>query len=133
MIQGFTGISFPFRIGSKGGVVTSTTSNIDISHIVESMEQIIRTRPLERCMEYHIKSEVDLQIFEPNDQSTLTLIEYEVERALSKLEDRIEVQQVTSYSKEHEVFVDITFKVLKYDTVHTDSIKVGEIKNVQKS
>ena len=87
--SGFTGISFPFRIGVKGGVVMSTTSVSDVQHIIEAMTQILGTRPMERCMEYHFKSDLDSDIFEPNDASCRTLIAYQAEEALKELEDRI--------------------------------------------
>ncbi len=131
--KGFKGISFPFRIGVKGGVVMSTTSQMDVAHIVESMEQIVRTRPFERCMEYAIKCDVDYQIFEPNDSGTHTLIAYQVERALSDLEDRIEVKSVDIEAKDNFVYANVTFRVLKYDTVYTQQIKVGDLSNVQNS
>ena len=35
--SGFRGISYPFRIGPQGGVVMSTTSATDPTHIVESL------------------------------------------------------------------------------------------------
>ena len=89
--RGFTGISFPFRIGVKGGVVTSTTGIMDVQHIVEAMTQILHTRPMERCMEYHFKSEIDSNVFEPNDVSIKTLLAYQVKKALAELEDRITV------------------------------------------
>lgn len=130
--QGFTGISFPFRIGNKGGVVLSSTSGTDVSHIVESMEQILRTRPMERCMEYHIKSDVDTEIFDINDVSTRTLISYQVKKALQELEDRIEVVDVETYTRnEVEIIATVKFRVLKYDTVYTETVKVGEIRNAQ--
>ena len=129
--EGFTGISFPFRLGVKGGVVTSTTNRNDISHILESMEQILRTRPKERCMEYRIKADIDYSIFEPNDASTRTLIAYQCEQALTELEDRIEVKKVDVISKDNVVYAVVTFKVLKYDTVYTENVKVGDLSNVK--
>lgn len=129
---GFTGISFPFRIGVKGGVVTSSTSVVNIQHILEAMEQIIRTRPMERCMEYHFKSDIDYDIFEPNDASCRTLIAYQVEEALRELEDRIEVNSVNVQSKDETIVAVINFTVLKYNTVHVANIKVGDL-SVQSS
>lgn len=131
--EGFTGISFPFRVSVKGGIATSTTNKNNINHILESMEQILRTRPLERCMEYQIKADIDTVIFEPNDASARTLIGYQVKNALAELEDRIEVKNVNITSQDSVVYAEITFKVLKYDTVYTEKIKVGEIDNVQRS
>lgn len=125
--RGFTGISFPFRIGVKGGVVTSTTSVSDAQHIIEAMEQILRTRPLERCMEYHFKSDIDSDIFEPNDASCRTLIAYQVEEALRELEDRISVDSVEVSSEGSVVYATIHFTILAYNTVQVTTIKVGDL------
>lgn len=130
--RGFTGISFPFRIGVKGGVVMSTTSVMDVQHIIEAMKQILLTRPMERCMEYHFKSDIDYDIFEPNDASCRTLIAYQVEEALRELEDRIEVNSVEVESEDSTIIAVINFTVLKYNTVHVANIKVGDL-NVQSS
>lgn len=130
MNTGFTGISFPFRIGVKGGVVTSTTSVTDVQHIVEAMTQILLTHPKERSMEFHFKSDIDTDIFEPNDASTRTLLAYQVEEALRELEDRIEVNSVEITSEDEKIFAVINFTVLAYNTVHTTKIKVGDL-NVQ--
>lgn len=125
--RGFTGISFPFRIGVKGGVVTSTTGVMDVQHIVEAMTQILGTRPKERCMEYHFKSEIDANIFEPNDVSIKTLLSYQVMEALKELEDRIVVDSVKIESEDSKVIAVIHYTVLAYNTSHTTSIKVGDI------
>ena len=129
---GFTGISFPFRIGVKGGVVTSTTNVMDVQHIIEAMKQILMTRPMERCMEYHFKSEIDYDIFEPNDASCRTLIAYQVEEALRELEDRIRVDSVDVESDGEVIIAVINFTVLKYNTVHVANVKVGDL-SVQNS
>ena len=128
--KGFKGISFPFRIGVKGGVALSSTSVSDAQHIIEAMTQILGTRPMERCMEYHFKSDVDTNIFEPNGTSCRTLIEYQVEEALRELEDRIEVQSVEVKSEGSSIFAVINFTILSYNTVHVANIKVGDF-NVQ--
>lgn len=130
--RGFTGISFPFRIGVKGGVVTSTTSVSDVQHIIEAMEQILSTRPMERCMEYHFKSDIDSDIFEPNDVSSRTMIAYQVEEALRELEDRIKVNSVDITSEDSTIYAVITFTVLTYNTVYAANIKVGDL-SVQNS
>lgn len=131
MEKEYRGISFPFRIGVKGGVEMSSTQVSDVTHIIESMEQIVKTRPMERCMEYHVKSDVDTTIFSPNDASARTLIAYEVETALAELENRIEVQSVEVTSDNNFVFATVLFKVLAYDSTYTAQLKVGEVSNVQ--
>lgn len=125
--RGFTGISFPFRIGVKGGVVMSTTGNNDAQHIIEAMTQILCTRPMERGMEYHFKSEIDTDIFEPNNISTRTLLKYQIEEALRELEDRISVDSVSVQSEGSNIIAVIHFTVLAYNTSHTANIKVGEL------
>lgn len=124
--RGYTGISFPFRIGVKGGVVTSTTSTREVPHIIESMEQILQTFRYERTMESHIYSELDTDIFEPNDISTHTLLEYQIKDALTRLEPRIEVLGVTFSSRDSFLYATIRFKALPYDTEYTSKLKVGE-------
>lgn len=131
--QGYYGISFPFRVNQLGGISMSKADNYDIKHILESMEQILRTRPKERGMEYHIHSELDLSIFEPNDISTKTLIEYQIEQALSKLEDRIEVLDVEVTQEEEFILANIKFKLVKMSNEFTHSIKVGEVYNVEEA
>ena len=124
---GFTGISFPFRIGVKGGVVMSTTGSRNVQHIVEAMHQILRTRHMERCMEYHFYSDIDSDIFEPNDSSTRTLLAYQIREALRNLEDRIKVNAVDVTSENNSVMAVITFTDLKYNTNHIANVKVGDL------
>ena len=125
--SGFSGLSFPFRVSGTGGIEMSTTSVSDISHITEAIEQILLTRPRERKMEYHFKSDLDTLIFEPNDESLKSLMVYHVEEALKELEDRIEVLDVDFISEDNVIYVLVTFRVLIYDTVYTKKIKVGDV------
>lgn len=126
---GFKGISFPFRISGTGGIEMSSTDISEVPHIEEAIKQILLTRPRERCMEYHFKSDLDLDIFEPNDVSAQKLVEYQIRQALSSLEDRIEVTSVEVTSKGNEIIASINFKVLKYNTTYSKMIKVGENTN----
>lgn len=107
----------------------SSTSVSDVPHIVEAIEQILLTKPRERRMEYHFKSDLDTDIFEPNDSSAKNLIEHQIREALGNLEDRIEVVNVDISSKDTKVQADITFRVLMYNTTYSSRIKVGEESN----
>lgn len=127
MNQGFKGISFPFRIGVRGGVAMSSTNSIEVPHIIEAMQQILLTRPMERCMEYHFKSEVDYNVFDMNDISTHTLLIYQVKEALRELEDRIAVLDVQITEDEGFIYATVHFKVLVYDTTYSTKLKVGEL------
>lgn len=121
----YTGISFPFRIGNKGGVAMSTTNSESVPHIIEAIKQILLTRPRERSMEYHFKSDIDTDIFEPNDESTRTLIEYQIREALKQLEDRIEVKSVNIRSEDEKIYANITFEVFKYNKEFNTELEVG--------
>lgn len=126
MQTGFTGISFPFRINGKGGVTMSSTSVTDVPHIIEAIEQILLTKPRERRMEYHFRSDLDTDIFEPNDPSSRCLVEHQIREALGLLEDRIEVINVDVNSEDNKVCANITFRVLMYNTTYSSKVKVGE-------
>lgn len=124
--RGYKGISFPFRIGVKGGVVLSTTNAQEVPHIIESMKQILRTFRYERTMESHVYSEIDTRIFEPNDASTHTLLDYQIRDALARLEPRIKVLNVYCERDGESVYATIHFEVLSYDSDYTSRLKVGE-------
>lgn len=126
MKNGFNGISFPFRISGTGGVQMSTTDVLDVPHIVEAMKQILLTRPYERKMEYHFKSDLDTLIFDPNDISARNMVAYQIKQALSQLEDRIEVINVIATSEGSSIYATITFRVLMYNTTYSKKIKVGD-------
>ena len=131
--SGYTGISFPFRISNQGGVVLSTTDVNDVPHIEESIHQILGTNFLERVMESEIYSSVQASIFEPNDVSLQQVIKTQILESLERLEERIEL---TDSDIELEVKTDgdveflyaiITYKVIKYQTYYSTTVKVGEI------
>ena len=131
--SGFTGISYPFRINSQGGVTTSTTSLHDVSHINESIQQILGTNHLERVMEAEIYSNVQTSLFEPNDVSLQQVIKSQICEAIRRLEKRVEleendIQLTVETTQEGEfLFAEITYKVIKYQTYYTTKVKVGEI------
>ena len=133
--SGFTGISYPFRINNRGGCVMSTTSKTDPTHIQESIQQIINTHFLERPMEGgEIYSQVLTLLFEPNDRSLQQVIRTYIVEDLERLEERIECEEndvdfvVEVDDNGTEVlYVNITYKVIKYNTYYTSKIKVGEV------
>ena len=131
--SGFTGISYPFRISSQGGVTISTTSLHDVSHINESIQQILGTNHLERVMEAEIYSDVQTSLFEPNDVSLQQVIKSQICEAIRRLEKRVEleendIQLTVETTQEGEfLFAEITYKVIKYQTYYTTKVKVGEI------
>lgn len=134
--SGFTGISYPFRIGSRGGVVMSTTSQFDSTHIDESINQILNTKPNERVMEPDIYSSLETLLFEPNDETLQQVLKSRIVEDLERLEERIEVEEDDiTFSLESDagdinvLYVTIQYKVIKYQTYYSTRVKVGEVIN----
>ena len=133
MTTGYTGISYPFRVSSQGGAVISTTNKMDSTHIEESIQQILGTHEGERPMESDIFSELDSLLFEQNDESLQALLIDTIVECLEKLEDRIEIDEegvefvVEAEEDENILYALITYKVLKYNTVTTSKVKIGEV------
>ena len=123
----YTGISFPFRIGVKGGVAMSSTSATDAPHIVESITQIIGTKPMERIMEYQVHSDISTYIFDPNDESTRALIAYECQKAIEENDQRVEVVSVVPYTEDDVIYATVNFRVKIYSGTYSVNVKVGEI------
>lgn len=130
--RGYYGISFPFRLGVKGGVVMSGTSALDSPHIEESIMQILNTTMGERVMEFNVGTNISMGLFEPNDESVNTLIKYEIVKALETYEPRIEVTQdditLENVDDGHKsyVLVGINYRVIDFaNTEHSISIKLG--------
>jgi phage baseplate assembly protein W len=128
MAEQYKGISFPFRIGIKGGFVLSKANIDDFTHIDESIEQILGTREGERTMEKNVYSEVETSIFEPNDDNLGGLIDFQVREALERLETRIEVDTVETSFEGEEVYVSIGYSVPEFNNKSNDlKVRVGDL------
>ena len=131
--SGFKGISYPFRISNRGGVVMSTTSKNDPTHIAESIQQIFNTNFLERPMEAEIYSNVTSLLFEPNDIALQQVLKSRIVSDLERLEERIECDEdsvefeVETEDDVEYLYAYITYKIIKYNTYYTSKIKVGEV------
>lgn len=134
--SGFTGLSYPFRVNSQGGAVTSTTSRSDNSHIEDSIRQILGTYEYERPMETSVYSNIDTALFEPNDEGIQSILINIIAEDLNRLEDRIYVEEddislsvdIDSNGVEC-LYATITYKVLKYNSYATSTINLGEVKS----
>lgn len=120
----YTGISFPFRIGVRGGVVMSTTSPSNVAHIVEGMTQLVRTSLYSRIMEPRIFSSVDTTVFQPNDESLKTLLAFEVREALS-LDQRISVSDVKVEVSNSTIYASVTFRINGISGLYNASLNLG--------
>lgn len=131
---GYTGVSYPFRINSNGGVATSTTGFNNSQHISESIEQILRTNFLERPMEGGtFFSSIDTLLFEPNNQELQNILRYNILKALEYLEPRISCENGDiQFSVETDggvecLYAIITYRVIKYNTTSVSKINLGEV------
>lgn len=130
--SGFTGISFPFRISNRGGVVMSTTSNTDPTHITESVQQILSTNFLERPMESDIHSTIYSLLFEPNNETLKRVFRHRIASDLERLEKRIECDEgkiqfeIETEDDVEYLYVFVTYNIIKYNTSFTSKIRIGE-------
>ena len=134
--SGYTGISFPFRINSRGGVAMSTTSSTNPTHIQESIQQIFSTEFLERPMEGdEVYTTVSSLLFEPNDVSLQQVLKTRIVNDIERLEERVECDEddiefvVEENGGIEYLYVFLTYKIIKYSTYYTSKIKVGEVSN----
>lgn len=133
--SGFTGISYPFRISNRGGVVMSTTSQTDPTHIAESIQQIFNTEFLERPMESDIYSTASTLLFEPNDETLKQVLKVRIISDLERLEERVECEEdgidfvVEVENNLEYLYVYITYNIVRYNTYYTSKIRIGEVSN----
>lgn len=131
--SGYTGISYPFRVSSRGGCVMSTTSKNDPTHIAESIQQIFNTNFLERPMEAEVYTTVTSLLFEPNDIALQQVLKSRIVNDLERLEERIECEEdgiefeVEVEDDVEYLYANITYKIIKYNTYYTSKVKVGEV------
>lgn len=122
MEQGFKGMSFPFRFGGNGGVVTTTTSINDFTHIKESIQQIIGTKLGERINEIDFGSEVHKQLFQDiYDETNQAIVKFYVMEAIQKFEKRVIVEEddivltpLEDGDRGAKLLVEIDFTVIQY-------------------
>lgn len=133
MSNGFTGLSFPFRLNAKGGLKMSTTSPMDFSHIEESITQILLTQVGERVMELYFGSSVSVHVFDPSDDSYYSLIKHEIVETLTRFEPRIEVDSegielkniLDEITGKNFLHITIHYKVTKYNRSNNVEVKIG--------
>lgn len=133
---GFKGISYPFRIGSSGGVVMSSTSKNDATHIAESIQQILNTEFLERPMESDVYTTVTSLLFEPNNETLQQVLRTRLVNDIERLDNRVKVEYdgITFDVEEHDgveyLYMCVVYSVVRYSTsLYSARVKVGEVIN----
>ena len=88
------GVSFPFRIGGRGGVAMSGSSITGQQHLKENIMSIVGTKEFERVMNPLFGLE-DLDIFFADlNESTKSMASFKIREKLSELEDRVEIVNI---------------------------------------
>ena len=127
----YTGISFPFRVGPKGRIAVSTTSQYEIQHIIESVQQIVGTRGTPVGERYIIRDfggQIPPLVFEPINPAGLQIIKGLVTRAIGRWEPRVIVRHVEVVdidAMEGKVTVEIDLYVKRTQKIVTHQFAVG--------
>lgn len=121
------GISFPFRVSVQGGATMSVANDNEITHIVEQMQQVLKTPKFERGMEYHIYSEVDSLTWETNNPSTAVIAKYYIKDCLTRCVPLIDVEDIEIINDEEVLLGIIGFSVKATKKKHVVTLEVGLI------
>lgn len=116
------GLSFPLRVGNKGGFVMSN----HIDHIEESIVQILSTQLYERVMLPEFGSDIDAYVFDPNEVETQALVQYEIVEALTKYEPRIVIDEdnIEIEADGSAMYVTISYALANYTNMGLVSTKI---------
>lgn len=124
------GISFPFRISSKGGATMSVANSNSVERLVESMQQIVGTSEGERCMEFNVYSEVRSLLFSnvETDDTIFSVCEYMVKDAINRLEPRVTVNDVVIKVDEltNSMIAVVNFTVNNTKNTYNTSLGLGD-------
>lgn len=129
-VQAITGIAFPFRFTGSGGVATSTTSQDEFTHLEEDIKQLLNTRLGERPFRPTYGTELYTNVFNPEDETTVALIESNIRDALALMSEVIEVLGIDLYTDEGgsgddgQVFADIDIYVKKFMASDTVTVSI---------
>lgn len=121
------GISFPFRVSVQGGATMSVANDTEITHIVEQMQQVLKTPKFERGMEYHIYSEVDSLTWEVNNPSNAVIAKYYIKDCLTRCVPLIDVEDIEIINDENVLLGIIGFSVKATKKKHVVTLEVGLI------
>ena len=105
-----TGISFPMRVDSRGGLALSR-SNDDVD---EAIRLIVGTAQGERPMRPEFGCGIHDYVLESIDSYTLGRIDYEIRVAVDRWEPRIDIVDVdfdTSEAELGKLVIDITYSL----------------------
>ena len=91
---GYRGVSYPFRFGPTGGVVTSTTTIDDPRHIVESIRQIWECLQFEREMRPDFYGGLSRLPFEPMPETNQSVFHFILAKCIKRWDTRVEIRML---------------------------------------
>ena len=95
MAEDYKGISFPFRIGGRGGIAMSGRNITEQQHIKESVMHLLGTNEFERVMNPFKGLEDLSMLFDFPDEAVKNMAIYKITEFLTLNEPRIEVKEIT--------------------------------------
>lgn len=90
--MGYKGVSFPFQLNKKGGILLSDTTVDAPIHLTQGLEQLFNTRRNERVMETDYFCPLEETLFE-EDESAETMIKSIMVDAVENLEERVTLEE----------------------------------------
>jgi phage baseplate assembly protein W len=126
-MAGYSGLSFPPRIGINGRWVMSQANNLDTTHLKEAIRLALLTRLGERVMEYAQGSRVSEAVFENMDSTLVSVLEYKIQEAIARLEPRVQVLTVTiTFNKATaQVMATVTYRIKDSQIIDTTTVKIS--------
>lgn len=125
MTSEYQGISFPFRIGGRGGVAMSGRTNTEQQHIRECVQVLLGTKEFERVMRpYNGLEELDI-FFNDLNETTKNMAIFKINEKLQALEPRITVTSI-NITPEEQVDRSIAH-IVTLDYEEVDSARVASL------
>lgn len=121
------GISFPFRIGGRGGVTMSGRTPTIQQHLKECLEVLLGTREGERVMRpYNGLEELDI-FFNDLNETTKNMAIFKINEKVQQLEPRVAITDIEIYPQDQvdgsiAHIVDITYEETDSGTIGTLSM-----------
>jgi uncharacterized protein len=121
------GISFPFRIGGRGGVVMSGQDISEQRHIKEGIMQLLGTSEWERVMTPRGLPPL-ANFFNNLNETTKNMAIFQITEALNVYEPRVEVMDIQIHEEEVDEemrhIVGVTYRVLNNGEISSLAIPV---------
>jgi len=128
-MEEYQGISFPFRIGGRGGVVMSGRTNTVQQHLKEGLEVLLGTKEFERVMRPLNGLEPLDIFFNDLNGTTKNMAIYKITETIENYEPRVNVINVDIHEEEQvdgsmAHIITINYTERDMEEVYTVSVRV---------